>query len=283
MSKRILTNVNEDALENLTGLKVKTNGSSTNSYEPKHRDKLLNFIGKYHFAQESVLWEIKKGRLMTRFHSVDKSMLGEVVMKDFNIPHNIKDGQNFAVYETDKLKKVLNILNNNIQLSLKSIKVEQETRYPNLKIKDEDTTVTFTLADIEAIPSVPNLVELPDFQVEFEIDADFNSKFVKSYNALTPLYKSFSVHTKDDRVEIFIGYSQNINQHNVSIIPTHSKISKKIKPLSFLSSFFKNCILANQEFKTAKLKVSEKGLAHIQFENAEFQADYYHVAQDAQG
>ena len=282
MSKKY-TNVNQEALESLTGLKVTTNGSSTNSYEPKHRDKLLNFIGKYHFAQDSVIWEIKGGKLMTRFKSDDQSILGEVVMKDFNIPHNIKSDLQIGIYETDKLKKVLNILDNNIQISLKSIKVENETRYPNLKIDDENTTVSFTLADPEAIPYVPQPQELPDFEVEFEIDEDFSSKFVKSYNALTPLYKSFSVHTKDDRVEIFIGYSQNINQTNVSIIPTHSKISKKIKPVSFMSSFFKNSILANREFKTAKLKVSEKGLAHIQFENAEFLADYYHVAQDAQG
>ena len=75
------------------------------------KQTLNRFVSKYNLAGlvESVKWESKDGSLSTNFISDDKSVLGTVIMKDFE-----GDNAEFGVYDTTKLSKMLSVLGNDV-------------------------------------------------------------------------------------------------------------------------------------------------------------------------
>ena len=93
------------------------------------KQQLNRFVSKYNLAGlvESVKWESKDGSLTTSFISDDKSVLGNVTMKEF-------EGANatFGVYDTTKLTKMLSILDNSVDFSIQDI----DGKAVSLKFKD---------------------------------------------------------------------------------------------------------------------------------------------------
>ena len=126
------------------------------------KQKLNRFVQKYTLAGlvESVKWESKDCSLTTSFISDDKSVLGNVSMKEF-------DGSNttFGVYYTTKLTKMLSVLGDDVDFSIQDI----EGKSVSLKFKDKSTSVNYMLADLSVIPNVPDLKQLPNFDVKIKI------------------------------------------------------------------------------------------------------------------
>ena len=75
------------------------------------KQQLNRFVSKYNLAGlvESVKWESKDGSLNTSFISDDKSVLGNVSMKEFDGPDT-----SFGVYDTTKLTKMLSVLGDSV-------------------------------------------------------------------------------------------------------------------------------------------------------------------------
>ena len=231
------------------------------------KQQLNRFVSKYNLAGlvESVKWESKDGSLNTSFISDDKSVLGSVSMKEF-------DGSNatFGIYDTTKLTKMLSVLDNDIQFSLQDI----DGKPVSIKVKDSSGMAMYMLADLSVIPNVPDLKQLPEFNVEIKLDTTFINKFIKAKGALAD-ENNFTFLCKDGKGQIVLGHS-NINTNRISI-DVDCNCDGDIQPISFSATYLKEILVANREATDATLKISSQGLAHIHFEIDNYESNYYLV------
>ena len=231
------------------------------------KQTLNRFVSKYNLAGlvESVKWESKDGSLTTSFISDDKSVLGSVSMNEFD---NIS--ADFGVYDTTKLTKMLSVLGDDVDFSIQDI----EGKPVSLKFKDGSTSLNYMLADLSVIPNVPDLKQLPEFDTEIKLDANFISKFIKAKGALQD-ENNFTFTCKDGKGTIVLGYS-NINTNRI-IIGVDCSCEGDVKPISFSATYLKEILVANKEATDATLKISSQGLAHISFSIDNYESNYYLV------
>ena len=99
------------------------------------------------------------------------------------------------------------------------------------------------LADLSVIPNVPDLKQLPDFNVEIKLDSTFISKFIKAKGALAD-ENNFTFTCGDGKNgsgQIILGYSNiNTNRINIDVDCTCSK--DKVEPISFSADFLKEIL-----------------------------------------
>ena len=231
------------------------------------KQSLNGFVSKYNLAGlvESVKWESKEGSLTTSFISDDKSVLGNVTMKEFD-----SSDASFGVYDTSKLTKMLSVLGNDVDFSINDI----DGKPVSLKFKDGSTNVNYMLADLSVIPNVPDLKQLPPFNVEIKLDTNFISKFIKAKGALAD-ENNFTFTCKDGNGQIILGYS-NINTNRINI-DVDCTCEGDVEPISFSATYLKEILVANKEATDATLKISSQGLAHISFEVDNYESNYYLV------
>jgi len=230
------------------------------------KQSLNRFVSKYNLAGlvESVKWESKEGSLTTSFISDDKSVLGSVSMKEFD-----GNDTSFGVYDTTKLTKMLSVLGDDVEFSINDI----DGKPVSLKFKDGSTSVNYMLADLSVIPNVPDLKQLPPFNVEIKLDSNFISKFIKAKGALDE--NNFTFTCKDGKGQIILGFS-NINTNRINI-DVDCTCDGDIEPISFSATYLKEILVANKEATDATLKISSQGLSHIHFEIDNYESNYYLV------
>jgi len=230
------------------------------------KQSLNRFVSKYNLAGlvESVKWESKEGSLTTSFISDDKSVLGSVSMKEFD-----GNDTSFGVYDTTKLTKMLSVLGDDVEFSINDI----DGKPVSLKFKDGSTSVNYMLADLSVIPNVPDLKQLPPFNVEIKLDSNFISKFIKAKGALDE--NNFTFTCKDGKGQIILGFS-NINTNRINI-DVDCVCDGDIEPISFSATYLKEILVANKEATDATLKISSQGLSHIHFEIDNYESNYYLV------
>ena len=233
------------------------------------KQSINRFVSKYNLAGlvESVKWESKNGSLTTSFISDDKSVLGNVTMTEF-------DGTDstFGVYDTTKLTKMLSVLGDSVDFSIQDI----DGKAVSLKFKDGSVSLNYMLADLSVIPNVPDLKQLPEFNVEIKLDSNFIDKFIKAKGALAD-ENNFTFVCKDGNGpgQIILGYS-NINTNRINI-DVDCTCNGPVEPISFSATYLKEILVANREASDATLKISSQGLSHIHFQIDEYTSDYYLV------
>ena len=227
------------------------------------KQSLNRFVSKYNLAGlvESVKWESKEGSLTTSFISDDKSVLGSVTMKEFEGLDS-----EFGVYDTTKLTKMLSVLGNDVDFSINDI----DGKPVSLKFKDGSTNVNYMLADLSVIPNVPDLKQLPPFNVEIKLDTNF----IKAKGALQD-ENNFTFTCKNNKGTIVLGYS-NINTNRINI-DVDCTCENDVKPISFSATYLKEILVANKEATDATLQISSQGLAHISFSIDNYESNYYLV------
>ena len=231
------------------------------------KQKLNRFVQKYTLAGlvESVKWESKDGSLSTSFISDDKSVLGNVTMKEFD-----SSAATFGVYDTSKLTKMVSVLDDDIEFSISDI----DGKPVSLKFKDSSSSTNYMLADLSVIPNVPDLKQLPPFNAEIKLDSSFINKFIKAKGALAD-ENNFTFMCKDGKGQIILGYS-NINTNRISI-DVECTCDGDVQPISFSATYLKEILVANKEATDATLKISSQGLSHIHFEIDNYESNYYLV------
>ena len=214
------------------------------------KQSLNRFVSKYNLAGlvESVKWESKDGSLNTSFISDDKSVLGSVSMKEFDT-----SDATFGVYDTSKLTKMLSVLGDDVEFSISDI----DGKPVSLKFKDGSTNINYMLADLSVIPNVPDLKQLPPFNVEIKLDSNFISKFIKAKGALAD-ENNFTFTCKNGKGQIVLGHS-NINTNRINI-DVDCVCEGDVEPISFSATYLKEILVANKEATDATLKISSKGL-----------------------
>lgn len=224
--------------------------------------KFDGFINRYNLGGEveSVMVKSEGTDLSVRMISDDKTLLGDVSVSGADFP----DGE-FGIYTTSQLKGLLSVLDNTIE-------VEEVTGA--LKFSDKGTKMQYMLAAPSVIPAVPDLKQLPPFNVEITLDNEFVNKFVKSKGALSDA-DTFTFTCKDNKGEIILGYS-SINSNRISI-SVDCTCDGDVDPIAFSAKYLKAILLANKGSSSSSLKISSQGLAHLNFVEGDYTSNYYLV------
>ena len=234
------------------------------------KDKLNRFIQKYNLGGNvnSVKWESKGNKLVTKFVTPDKSLLGEVVVDKFGF-----EDAELGIYQTDQLQKLLNVLTDDINLSLKKV----GSKAVSLKVSDNATSVDYVLSDLTIIPQPPNLKHIPNFGTQIKLDSNFINTFIKGKSALSDV-DFFTIVNKDDNLSVVIGYaSTNTNRVNIPVNSISNDITDSI---SFNANFFKEILVANKEYTEAIFKISTEGLSKLEFKVDDYTSTYFLVASE---
>jgi len=233
------------------------------------KSKFEKFIGKYNLGGscESVLFNVNNKTLSTRAISDDKNVLCEVTAPSMGIP----DGA-YPVYETVKLRSLLNVLGDVLD-----VKVKQANEKPvGLTFSDPSTEVTFVLADQSVIPATPDLKTLPNFDLTIEMDEQFINTFVKAKGALSEV-ETFSVMSDGNTksADVVLGYS-SLNTNRVRIRANIENVCN-FNPINFSARYLREILVANKDAKGGKLEISSKGLARTSFTVDNITSTYYLV------
>ena len=230
------------------------------------KTELLNFISRYHLAgaTTSVKWSASDGTLQTSFITDDQNVIGSVSA-------NIDLGtESLGVYATPQLVKMLSAVGDDINVNIKAI----DGKPVSVDISDKEVNMTFMLADLSVIRQVPELKQLPDWNVKVNLDKDFVSKFIKAKNAL-PESENFGVQSKNGTAEFIVNYS-SINTSRIKFdMPVTD--SKDMSVVCFSSNLFKEILQANKDADTGTIEISAAGLARVSFSSKTYSSTYYLV------
>ncbi|MBC8421973.1 MAG: hypothetical protein H8E03_00975 [Pelagibacteraceae bacterium] len=231
---------------------------------------LDRFINKYSLGDNvsSVVLKVKDDVLSTDFITMDKSLLGKVTLNDFKF-----EDVEMGVYDTAQLFSLLGVLNDDISMSVTRI----DDKVISVELKDSNASVNYMLSDLTVIPDVPQMKQLPDFELKLKIDSAFISKFISGKNALGES-EIFTVllDNESETCNFVINYS-SINTNRVTI-PVSVDSFEDIGTLSFSASLFAKVLQANRECESATVEVSSKGLARVTFKIDNYEAIYNFVA-----
>lgn len=234
------------------------------------KSKLDKFIQKYNLGGNvnSVKWKSDGDTLTTSFVTPDKSLLGEVKVDKFQF-----EDAELGVYQTDQLKSLINVLGDDVSLTLSKF----GDKAVSLKVNNGPVSVDYVLSDLSVIADPPALKRLPDFGTQIKLDTKFINTFIKGKSALSEV-DTFTVlnNDKTGNVEVVIGYS-SINTNRVNI-PVETTTNDLTDPVSFNANLFKEVLTANRECTSAVLEVSNEGLARVNFKVDDYDSTYYVVA-----
>jgi hypothetical protein len=221
------------------------------------KSKFERFISKYNLAGacESVLYTVDNSTISTRGISEDKNVVCEVSSP--NMGFSVGE---YPVYETSKLRSLLNVLTDSL-----SVGVKTSRDIPvGLTFADSNTEVVFVLSDKNVIPVTPTVTKIPKFDIVIKMDEQFISTFVKAKGALNDV-ETFTVMSNGETTtaDVIIGYS-NTNTNRVKIVAT-TNAEVALEPINFSAKYLRDILVANKDAKSGELHISSKGIAKTSF------------------
>lgn len=233
-----------------------------------HKQKLVRFINKYYLngTVNSVVLNSKSNKLLARFISGDKTLLGELEMDKWQF-----EDSEVGIYSTEQLLKLLSVLDEDINVTIN----KAGDKSIALKVSDSSSSVNYMLSDTSIISKPPQLKTVPNFELKINVTPNLMSKFISGKGALAET-DDFTVITDGSETKIVIGYA-SINTNRVTI-PVTTQESSNIDNVSFNANIFKEVLTANKECESATLEVSSEGLSKITFRVDDFSVTYWLVA-----
>ena len=237
------------------------------------KQTINTFIDKYSLngTIESVKWVIDSANKQIKTASIsdDKNVLSFVVIKD---NAGLNDAE-IGINDTAKLKKLLGVLNDEVNISFNM----REDKIVSISLTGESTDVQYVTADLSVIPKVPELKKLPPFNLEIPLTKEFVTTFVKAKNALSDVDTLTFTKDKKDKLKLVIGFSSvNSNRISIDFKPTEGKDTLG-KTIHFSAKYLKEILTSNNDCENAVLKISDAGIAHVEFNNDVFNSSYYLV------
>ncbi len=230
------------------------------------KSKLEKFINKYNLngACESVIIKCDDSSTQASGMSDDKNIVCIVTAPTMGI----QVGE-YPVYETKKLKALLNVLNENLTVEVNTV---NDTPV-NLGFSDTLSEVVFVLADAQVIPPVPKVNE-PPFELTIDMDEKFISTFVKAKNALSDV-ENFAIvsNGKTNMVDVIIGHS-SLNKNTVKLTASANQ-AIQLPLINFSAKYLRDILISNKDATGGKLYISSKGMAKTTFEVDNVIATYY--------
>ena len=237
------------------------------------KQTINTFIDKYSLngTIESVKWVIDSANKQIKTASIsdDKNVISFVVIKD---NAGLNDAE-IGINDTAKLKKLLGVLNDEVNISFNT----REDKIVSLSLTGENTDVQYVTSDLSVIPKVPELKKLPPFNLEIPLTKEFVTTFVKAKNALSDVDTLTFTKDKKDKLKLVIGFSSvNSNRISIDFKPTEGKDTLG-KTIHFSAKYLKEILTSNSDCENAVLKISDVGIAHVEFNNDMFNSSYYLV------
>ena len=230
-------------------------------------NSLGRFISKYHLesAVLSAKWKLKNETLSARFMTEDRTLLGDLKLKNFKC--DSIDGEELGINNTEQLVKLLGVLDDDVEIKYV---------FPFLHIQDSKSKVSYVLSNISVIPDAPAMKVEPTFETELELDNTFRTKFIKGKGALADV-ETFTLvkNGSADTVNAVIGHS-SIATNNCTI-PVKTN-NPDVGLVSFNAKYLKSILTANKDAKECTMKVSSDGLARLNFKADDFEVTYNMVA-----
>jgi hypothetical protein len=236
------------------------------------KKQVLNtFIDKYSLngTIESVKWVVdnKNKQIKTSSISDDKNVVSYVSIKD---DAGLSEAE-IGINDTAKLKKLLGVLTDDVNITFN----KRDEKIVSLSLNSESTDVQYVTADLSVIPKVPDLKKLPPFNLEIPLTKEFVTTFVKAKSALSDVDTMTFTKDKKDKIKLTIGYSSvNSNRINIDVKPVEGKDSLG-KTIHFSAKYLKEILTSNSDCENAVLKISDAGIAHVEFNNELFSSSYY--------
>lgn len=226
---------------------------------------LENFVNKYTLggAIEHVTWQSDGSSVSVSATPEDKQVMSFVTAKTVSI-----DSGDYSIYDTSQLRSLLSVLDDTLEVE---VVTEQGIPLALRFVDDNKSKVKFVLADPQTIPTAPTLPPLKDFEMEIPVDKEFMSRFVKGTGALRDV-DSFAIVQEEDTTRFVIGHS-DMNTTRVSL-DVESFGDTKGTPM-FSADHLKNIFLANKDLDEAKIRISDRGVMYIGFDDGEYKCDYY--------
>jgi|ERR1035437_2126680 hypothetical protein len=240
------------------------------------KTKLETFIKKYSLGglHDEVRWTSKDGTLSMNEMTSDKKLMTSVEMNKFDA---FKDSE-FVIKDTNKFKGMLAPLSDNISIELVAGD-DNADRIIQIHVEGEKVKFDYQAGDSEHLPTKPKVNNIPSYDVEIKLSDEFVSAFLKSKSALADVNLfTLIMSKKKNKLEMVLGYSSNTNTDRMILDVETVEGKDKLKaPINFSASVLKEILAANSEVKNAILKVSEQGLAYVEFVNDDFKAKYYMI------
>ena len=232
-----------------------------------NKQKLVRFINKYYLngIADSVVLKSNSSeqKLVTRFVSSDKTLLGIIQMDRWNF-----EDANIGVYTTEQLLRLLSVLDEDINVSI----TKSGDKTISMKISDSLSSVNYMLSDPSIINEPPQLQNIPNFELSINVTPSVINKFISGKSALQDT-STFTVITDETSTKLVIGYS-SVNTNRVTIPVITSEFSQ-IDKVSFNAEYFSQILLANKECESAFLQISSEGLAKINFKIDDYKSTYW--------
>jgi hypothetical protein len=176
-----------------------------------------------------------------------------------------------GINDTAKLKKLLGVLTDDVNITFN----KRDEKIVSLSLNSESTDVQYVTADLSVIPKVPDLKKLPPFNLEIPLTKEFVTTFVKAKSALSDVDTMTFTKDKKDKIKLTIGYSSvNSNRINIDVKPVEGKDTLG-KTIHFSAKYLKEILTSNSDCENAVLKISDAGIAHVEFNNELFSSSYY--------
>lgn len=136
---------------------------------------LVSNIGKYYLngIVESVKWNVHDKKINVTFVSPHQDLVGSI-----EADLDLEDGT-LGIFNTSGLLKMLSILDMDILINVE----KQHKASTKLLIEDSNFSLQYSLADPFIIQPTPEIAE-PEYEITFNIDSEFITRFSKAKNAL---------------------------------------------------------------------------------------------------
>jgi len=252
-----------------------------NSAFPFSKDRFLDFIERYHLGGEiervriNVLDDVTGGEavrtLQTVFVSDDHTVHGNVRLRDFQF-----EECEVGVLQTSRLKKLVNVLEEDINISLQSM----GGRTNGIVFEDEFKQVRFSLAEKKLIDEVPQSPKrVPEFNIGFDLDEEFMNSFKSGIRALSSnLFRVDTTPTGE--LKIVLGWSNRGSSNNITFYPDTDMLDfnpNDGSPLVFRGDLYNEILNSNSGCEVRRCEISDEGLLRLHFEDEDF-LNTYHVA-----
>lgn len=242
------------------------------------KDILEAFVRKYNLdgCIEPVKFTVNdENQLRVFARTTDDQVYVDIRLNAFTDLVNME----FGVFDTSKLKKMIEVLGEEIELTAN---INTKNKVDSIIFKDDSVTAKFATADLSVIRIPTHAIEPPDtYNVEIQLNKEFINKFIKAKKALPDEERFTLIMNKHDTLEMVIGYSKRKNNNKITLnVSTLNEKKTVTEPITFSAKYFKEILNSNSECDTATLKVTNEGLATVEFVKNDIIATYYLVAID---
>jgi hypothetical protein len=242
------------------------------------KTELQSIISKYYLNSlvESVKWSIKDNKLVIKFSSPNRTMLGVVTYSNIDLEDSL-----IGVSNTSQLNKLLSITRGHLELKYK----KEKSHLTKLIISDNQFTLSYTLADTMIIPKTGEYIGDGVFNIKATIDNECITAITKAKSALaetdTVVIKPFIDSDLQSKLELVFGgdieYSNKISYYipNIELNNTPPNFT-----LNYDSNILKDIMSCNNDMENGLLEINLDGIMKLQFSKENITSEYFLVAKD---